>query len=112
MAIADWLANLASRWWTGRHRVAVVAAVMSLPDGRPLPVVRVRNAGQVGVWIDAIAGVQDGRVFVIPDRRLPVQLQPNSPWMDFPVIIDAPFKVDEPWIAIAREPNGTEHQSS
>ena len=112
MAIADWLAKLASRWWTGRHRVSVTTAIMSLPDGRLVPVVRVRNAGKVRVWIDTVGGDQDGRVFVLPDPRLPVQLSPDGPWMDLPGIMDAAFKIDESWIAIAREPDGTEHRSS
>jgi hypothetical protein len=112
MGVMDWLLNWISSSWTGQHRAAVEKAISQLPDGRLIPVVRVRNRGKVRFWIDAVGGQQEGRVFVIPDQRLPVLLEPDGPWMTFPVVMDATFLPEKPWVAIVREPSGAEHRSN
>lgn len=112
MAFPEWLAGIVARRWERRHRLTVVGAIGALPDGRLVPLVRVRNAGNVGVWIDAIGGEQGGHVFVIPDHRLPVHLEADGPWLEFPVMLDQHFRPQEPWVAIVREPSGREHRSA
>ena len=112
MAFPEWLAGIVSRWWGRRHRLTVVGAIDILPDGRLVPVVRVRNAGNVAVWIDAVGGDQGGRAFVSLDPRLPVHLEPDGPWVAFPVMLDEHFRPQEPWVAIVREPSGREHRSA
>jgi hypothetical protein len=112
MAHANWLEFALPAWWKRRHRASVSPAQMELADGTKVPSILVGNVGSAEFWVQRVAVVQDGHVFLVTDERLPVRLPPDGPWLNVALTAEPPFDPDAPWVALVWEPDGREHRSN